>query len=473
MTRYRTSFPIRPVADGLAQIHPNTFPPSNQISGMPAIPASSSDDILDKVGKHSCQNVNGRHRVEKVFWTVVLLVSFSYGWYFNVLSINRYWTNPVMISIERDRFSWSTPLPAVTICPLENIDEQQLELVLASRAPKNITKMRKFLSSLFYANLSNLGTILEDADGEIEPEEYVSTILNLQKKSIAAVMASGQWLDPKEGLHQIITEMGICYCFNSHLALHFSLEYWNASERRILPEVPTFDLHPLDGENFAYIANITTSFNVYFHGAHEVPDVRRTPIFMAKDCLMQVYFEALSIISSDDTKALTIKQRKCRFYHESNLTHFPVYSYMLCRMECRIQLSLQLCGCVPHFYRNQKFEKICDSAGLRCLSQNQDQLISLEPSGQPCYCEANCEEVNYVLEDVDTRVWFLGSNLQYGLRKFPEMRFKRVVIFKFYDLLVYMGGVGGLFHGASVLSFIELFYYYTLRFFWSVYKKQH
>ncbi|XP_066154583.1 sodium channel protein Nach-like [Euwallacea fornicatus] len=415
--------------------------------------------------------LNGRHAIEKVFWAVVILLCFSYSWYFNTLSVNRYFTNPVVISIERDQFSWTTSLPAVTICPLENIDEQQLELVLASRTPKNVTKLREFLLSLFYANLSSLETVLEDADGEIQPEEYISTILNLQKKTIAEVIASGQWLDPKKWLNQVITEAGICYCFNSHLAVYFSPKYWKANEREIMPGTPILDLHPLDGEGFAHIANITTSFNVYFHGPHEVLDVRRRPMFVAKDRLLQVYFKALSIINSDDTKALTVRQRKCRFYHESNLSHFPVYSYMICRMECRIQLSLQLCGCVPHFYRNQKFEKICDSAGLRCLSQTQDQLISLEAIGQPCYCEANCEEVNYIPDDIDTRAWFLGSNLQYGLRKFPEMRFKRDVIFRFSDLLVSMGGVIGLFHGASALSFIELLYYYTLRLFWTVYNK--
>lgn len=63
------------------------------------------------------------------------------------------------------------------------------------------------------------------------------------------------------------------------------------------------------------------------------------------------------------------------------------------------------------------------------------QLISLEKTEKWCSCEANCEEVNYIVDDSDSRNWFLGSSLQYGIRDFPEMRFKRNVIFGFTDLL--------------------------------------
>lgn len=90
---------------------------------------------------------------------------------------------------------------------------------------------------------------------------------------------------------------------------------------------------------------------MYIHGSFEVPDIRRKPIFVPKDYLLQVYVKALTIISSEDTRKLRIRQRKCRFFYESNLKHFPVYSYGICRMECRIRLAINLCGCVPHFYK--------------------------------------------------------------------------------------------------------------------------
>lgn len=61
-----------------------------------------------------------------------------------------------------------------------------------------------------------------------------------------------------------------------------------------------------------------------------------------------------------------------------------------------------------------------------------EEFITLK---KQCNCLPNCDEVNYVIEDLDTREWFLGSNLQWGLKEYPRMRLKRDVLFGFTDLL--------------------------------------
>ena len=62
---------------------------------------------------------------------------------------------------------------------------------------------------------------------------------------------------------------------------------------------------------------------------------------------------SLTIYSTEDVRSLSVSQRKCRFLEESDLDISPVYSYNLCRMQCRVTQALQLCGCVPHFYRSK------------------------------------------------------------------------------------------------------------------------
>lgn len=77
--------------------------------------------------------------------------------------------------------------------------------------------------------------------------------------------------------------------------------------------------------------------------------------------------------------------------------------------------------------------------------------------------------MNYILQEYDSRdEWFLGSNLLWGLKDYPKMRLKRDVIYGFTDLLVYIGGMAGLFLGCSVLSFIEVVYFLTIRLYWFV-----
>lgn len=45
----------------------------------------------------------------------------------------------------------------------------------------------------------------------------------------------------------------------------------------------------------------------------------------------------------------------------------------------------------------------------------------------------------------------------------PIIRYKREVLFGWVDLLVSFGGIAGLFLGLSLLSAVELIYYFTLR----------
>lgn len=90
---------------------------------------------------------------------------------------------------------------------------------------------------------------------------------------------------------------------------------------------------------------------VYFHGPYEIADIVSKNIYSPNGYFLQLYLTGLTLFSSPATKNLGINQRKCRFYYESDLQHSPVYSYVLCRMECRALLSKRLCGCIPHFYR--------------------------------------------------------------------------------------------------------------------------
>lgn len=207
---------------------------------------------------------------------------------------------------------------------------------------------------------------------------------------------------------------------------------------------------------------------MYLHGPYEVADIASKVLLSPEGYFLQVYLTALTIYSSDRTRHLNVNQRKCRFFDESDLRHSPTYSYVLCRIECRITLAKKLCGCLPHFYRRLSNEKVCDVSGLHCLANHKERLIALK---HECECYPNCEDVNYIVDNLDTRQWFLGSNLQWGLKEYPRMRLKRDVLFGFSDVLVYIGGMAGLFLGCSVLSFIEIIYFFTLRLFCSLLNK--
>lgn len=54
----------------------------------------------------------------------------------------------------------------------------------------------------------------------------------------------------------------------------------------------------------------------------------------------------------------------------------------------------------------------------------------------------------------------------------PIIKYKREVLFGWVDLLVSFGGIAGLFLGFSLLSGVEIIYYFTLRAFCMVFKSR-
>ncbi|KAF5307901.1 hypothetical protein FQR65_LT06468 [Abscondita terminalis] len=366
--------------------------------------------------------------------------------------------------MERDCYSWNTSFPAVTICPNSKINENLLEDYLETVTVKNKTELASFLRTLAVANYKSFDKVLSYF--EIPSEEFMDILLKLQL-NFKPFVSNFVLQDSKYYLEKTITEMGICYCFNSNLAVYNSVEYWKSNSWNILEEKPTLSVHPLDGKVVANVVNMSSRFTIYFHGPFETIDSSSKSLYSPEESLLQIYLTALTTFTSDGAKALAISQRKCQFYYEKTLQHSAVYSYVLCKIECRIALSKRLCGCIPHFYRRLDDEKVCDARGLHCLSQYSDRLVMLK---KECPCHLNCDDVNYVIDDYRTRNWFLGSNLEWGLKEHPKMRLRRDVIFRFTDVLVYIGGMAGLFLGCSVLSFIEIFYFFTIRFCWFVAK---
>lgn len=128
----------------------------------------------------------------------------------------------------------------------------------------------------------------------------------------------------------------------------------------------------------------------------------------------------------------------------------PVYSFNLCRMECRMKMAMKYCGCIPHFYRNRgkvfffiyyilfmfksfrishadkngRRYPFCGFEGLNCLSSMKskikliifltyvhnwikyaknafiEEIISLESTTRKidCHCYANCDNSYFFVQ---------------------------------------------------------------------------
>ncbi|CAH1392429.1 unnamed protein product [Nezara viridula] len=380
--------------------------------------------------------------------------------------------------METNYKDWNTSFPSVTICPLPKYDQENLDKIIYEKF-SNIKEKETVLG--FFTQLSNasFGTFSEvrTSTDEIEPSTYWKVVWKIAFPFTYNVSNSNTEAYNQTEMNQVVTEVGFCYSYNSLATIYNDPKMWERKEWQLLTGLPIFRSSPLDGDIFTQVMNMNAGYRLYILDPTEFPDVSIPQIEGFNNSYKTLDLTALSIVSAKEVEDLSIQQRKCRLPRESNLLTSPVYSYNLCRMECRIKECYGLCKCIPYFYRPTDNYPVCDLDGMHCLDKHSERLVRMiDPNtGRkiPCDCLQLCNEVNYIVDTDNSMPWTLGTNLKWGLTKYPKFRLKRGILFGETELLVAVGGTVGFFFGCSLLSFAEIIYFFTLHLFWFVmYKKR-
>lgn len=175
--------------------------------------------------------------------------------------------------------------------------------------------------------------------------------------------------------------------------------------------------------------------------------------------------------TTEDCHSLTINQRKCIFPDEKSVNYYKddVYSFSGCMKECRMKKALRLCGCIPPFYSPVAGVptpiKYCKIEHIACLKEKKGNITSLKGCGD---CELSCLNTVYDIEKF-TKTMLSEATAENEQKcsveylTWPIIRYKREILFGWVDLLVSFGGIAGLFLGFSLLSGVEIVYYFTMR----------
>lgn len=68
--------------------------------------------------------------------------------------------------------------------------------------------------------------------------------------------------------------------------------------------------------------------------------------------IAKIVFNSKHTYTTEGARQLTIKQRKCVFPDEIPLITNTFYTFSACMIQCRMDASKKLCGCIPWFYNN-------------------------------------------------------------------------------------------------------------------------
>ncbi|KAK5649197.1 hypothetical protein RI129_000226 [Pyrocoelia pectoralis] len=245
----------------------------------------------------------------------------------------------------------------------------------------------------------------------------------------------------------------------------------NYSKSSIYFQVESYAKWVID-TRYAFESNALshTFGEIFFHGQNEIPDYYTTGHAIEEATDSTFHLTLIHLHTPPEVKLLTVDQRQCRLRDEGILRATPIYSHHLCYMECRMRAYLKICNCTPYYFKRIENEPICDPDGMYCLFQRIDEVEAL--GLYSCDCLPNCDEYGIIINTVDTSSWFLGTNIGWLVVEYPNIRYKRSIIFSASNLIVQFGGTAGLFLGASILSVVEVIFFITLRLFWAVFRRR-
>ncbi|XP_053686954.1 pickpocket protein 19-like [Sabethes cyaneus] len=386
---------------------------------------------------------------EKIMWAVIIgLVVFCS---FSLLTVfwYRYLTNPTVIALNRNYHEWNTTFPSITVCFHNRLNVTARDNLVKQMKPKNPEKFKNFLGLLAEANIFRLQTLMEF-------DEYSFLDLKATQNQITNFVDTKVMLDngQEAGFKRVVTELGICYTFNSDITRFMSTDPSSSSDEYSHNDL--IQVTMMERDIMASLENLTENGNIFYHGPFEVPSIlKRLIVSASTSAFLTITFKPVIITADSTIENLYVQQRRCRFPYESNLVMFPrYYSHSLCLLDCRLRLFLKYCECVPFFYNLDVETPVCRIKQLRCIVQN---LVTIRQSLSSCGCLKDCNTISFTLQSYVLFEWFNDPLIKWNMET-PKVRYSRRIIYGFVDAMASTGGICGLFFGASVLTFVELVY---------------
>ncbi|XP_055679452.1 uncharacterized protein LOC129787728 [Lutzomyia longipalpis] len=398
-----------------------------------------------------------RHPCERSLCLAMLFIISAIAISCAVVFLHRHLYRPTVVSIDRDYMNWGILLPSLTLCEYEKLNETALQEYLKSQSG-DTQKLEHFLRHLVNLTIYNIDTLPNYP--EIKPNDYLKVMDALTNVHNNRIMFTA--MNISIPLVRVVTEMGICWAFNSQLYPFSSTEYHIYGRIPTQPELLEA-IYP-HGDNFLLLLGINgSSYDIYWHNPYDTLSLdsviqmdREYPVYTS------LVFQSFQLYCTEKVRRLFIYQRQCRFDDESNLDHFPyIYSYTICRTECKIKRMLEVCGCIPIFYRAAESESYCGVKGLKCIVKHRMKIDKLS---RDCQCISRCEGVVYNLDTTKEIFWIGKSTLKWEL-KTSKSRYRRDVIYGIEEVLTAIGANAGLFLGLSSLSAIEFLFFYFIHIF--------
>ncbi|XP_060647099.1 pickpocket protein 19 [Drosophila nasuta] len=284
------------------------------------------------------------------------------------------------------------------------------------------------------------------------------------------------------------TELGYCWVFNSQISpktirMAKESKYY---PRRLSQNGPGTALEVYLRRNKSYVRTNGHGVHIMVKQPQQWSDSAR---LLPVDSNNKISLNPRYTSSDVRTRSLSPRDRRCIFPDEikdplyKNLPGF-VYWRGNCRSRCHQEHVVSRCNCSPTVLfplsKEDNFTD-CKASDFKCLydhrmtfsverlAREADYVDDVYENAMTCDCLNSCEQLIYDTIHSSTA---MGNNEldqdSYSMRidiffQSPWfIKYQTHMRFTFVELLASFGGIIGLFLGASLLSAIELVYYFTI-----------
>ncbi|XP_045448255.1 sodium channel protein Nach-like [Melitaea cinxia] len=416
-----------------------------------------------------------RHWIERLFWLIFVILS----WYGSMLLIaaqyDAFQNKPISFVVETTYKDWNTQFPSIAVCENENSGriENVSDILWGQGHEYEIEEILKEIA--YFKGVTYYVSDFCGTDNALEEcfESNLYYYANLVRSGCREILSNCSWNDETfdccTHFVPMETEFGKCYVINSiQGSKRKAPNLEMISNRTTGPGMIKFD--------------VSLPVKVFVLNEEEVPSLTSLGSDFISVTLEFNYRRQITIknIENDvDARKIVPEKRKCRYINENILNVYPYYSYTACTVQCRKNAQMRLCNCTNFFMPNTSESEKCNITGILCLNEYVQQLSVLKArwSSRPglhCDCLPSCTEAEIsIVKDFNTVNSRNRSTVQVELSSLPTERYRRNVVRGVLDLVVSTGGTGGLFLGASILSFVELIYILLLRPFCDIYSQRN